>query len=152
MLTTAQAAALLSLAPDTVKRHCQRGVIKAEKIGRDWLIPEEEVTRYRAARHGPGRPTQKPQDLRQSDSMMVAKEEATMTFQEAIQALAQGRGIDPEPEWDATIDEARHVVAVEVASLCKTDTDGIGDWISAGDYSGSETAESIAVEWDSLSA
>mgnify|MGYP001768989950 CR=1 FL=1 len=45
-------------------------------------------------------------------------------------------------DWDA--------LAAEVISIAKTDTDGIEDWLSAGDYHGDETIESLAAEWDSL--
>jgi excisionase family DNA binding protein len=54
-LTTALAASLLGIQPDTVKRLCWRGVIKAEKRGRDWFISLEEVKRYKVERRRPGR-------------------------------------------------------------------------------------------------
>ena len=41
-------------------------------------------------------------------------------------------------------------LVAEVASIATTDTDGIEDWLSAGDYHGDETIESLAAEWDSL--
>lgn len=30
------------------------------------------------------------------------------------------------------------------------DTSGLMDWLSAGDYSGNETPESVAAEWEAL--
>lgn len=58
MLTTKQAAAELNLQPRSVKQLCQRGVLKAEKIGRDWLIKPSEVKRYKIERKSAGRPKQ----------------------------------------------------------------------------------------------
>lgn len=55
MLPTKQAAARLGLAARTVKDHCADGRIKAEKIGRDWLIEEAEVERYKRERKPRGR-------------------------------------------------------------------------------------------------
>jgi len=72
-----------------------------------------------------------------------------MTFQEAINTLAQGRGTDPTIEWDAQIDEARSVVTRAVLDIVggRDDDGALGDWIAAGDFSGDETANSIAAEW-----
>lgn len=58
MLTTKESAAELNIQPRSVKKLCQRGILKAEKIGRDWLIEEEEVERYQAQRKPAGRPKQ----------------------------------------------------------------------------------------------
>jgi len=72
-----------------------------------------------------------------------------MDFHEAITILAQGRGVDPAIEWDAQIDQARTVVTRAVLAVVGgRDDDGrLGDWIAAGDYTGNETAESIAADW-----
>ena len=72
-----------------------------------------------------------------------------MTFQEAINVLAQGRGIDPTVEWDAAIDEALTIVTRAVLYIVggRDDNGELGDWIAAGNFTGSETAESIAAEW-----
>ncbi len=51
---------------------------------------------------------------------------------------------------DGDQSDARAVVADAVWPLCETDTTGLEDWISSGDYTGNETPESIAVEWDEL--
>jgi excisionase family DNA binding protein len=55
-LTTAEAAALLDLKYETVRRYINIGKIKAEKHGRDWFITVDEVARYRRTRRKPGRP------------------------------------------------------------------------------------------------
>lgn len=57
MLTTKQAAVLLgfkSARPVTLL--IRNGTIKAEKLGRDWLIDEAEVERYAAQRRPAHRP------------------------------------------------------------------------------------------------
>lgn len=56
MLTTTQAATELGIQPGSVKKLCQRGVLKAERIGRDWLVEKIELERYKEARRGRGRP------------------------------------------------------------------------------------------------
>jgi excisionase family DNA binding protein len=56
MFTTKQAAAELNIQPRSVKQLCQRGILKAEKIGRDWLIETSEVERYKTERKSAGRP------------------------------------------------------------------------------------------------
>ena len=72
-----------------------------------------------------------------------------MEFPEAITILAQGRGSDPTVEWDEQIDIARSVVTKTVLVIIGgSDDDGrLGDWISAGYYTGKESAESIAKEY-----
>jgi hypothetical protein len=67
-----------------------------------------------------------------------------MEFNKAISILKTGDGND--------VDEARHVVTVEVAEHCTKSTDNLGDWIANGSYTGSETPQSIAAEWDSYTA
>jgi excisionase family DNA binding protein len=56
MLTTKQAATELGIQPGSVKKLCQRGILKAERIGRDWLISRDEIERYKAERKPVGRP------------------------------------------------------------------------------------------------
>lgn len=55
-MTTSEAAAALGIKPVTVRRHIDKGLIKAEKRGRDLWIEEAEVERYQQQRKGPGRP------------------------------------------------------------------------------------------------
>ena len=56
MFTTNQAATELGIQPGSVKRLCQRGILKAERIGRDWLISRDEIERYKTERRTAGRP------------------------------------------------------------------------------------------------
>jgi excisionase family DNA binding protein len=50
MLTTAEAAAVLGITPQSVRRQINRGRIAAEKRGRDHFISRAEVERYAASR------------------------------------------------------------------------------------------------------
>lgn len=50
VLTTKEAASLLRVTVDTVKKYCQIGRIKAINVGRQWLIPKAEITRYNKER------------------------------------------------------------------------------------------------------
>lgn len=42
MLTIEMVAGLTGLNYETIKRHCQKGIIKANKIGREWRITQDE--------------------------------------------------------------------------------------------------------------
>jgi excisionase family DNA binding protein len=55
-LTTTEAAAELDIQSNSVKRLCQRGIIQAQKRGRDWFISRDEVERYKTERRKAGRP------------------------------------------------------------------------------------------------
>lgn len=57
-LTTNQAARVLRVTPDTVKRYCNQDPprIKAEKVGRDWLIAKSELDKYLSEESDIGRP------------------------------------------------------------------------------------------------
>jgi excisionase family DNA binding protein len=56
MLTTTEAAEVLGVQPQTVTRHILRGMIQAEKRGRDYLIRQEEIERFKQERRRAGRP------------------------------------------------------------------------------------------------
>lgn len=56
MLTTTEAGARLGIRPRSVTLLCRRGTIQAQKLGRDWLIPEAEVERYLVERRPAHRP------------------------------------------------------------------------------------------------
>lgn len=56
MLTTHEAADRLGLTARSVARLIKRGVIAAQKRGRDYLIDEVEVARYERERKPVGRP------------------------------------------------------------------------------------------------
>lgn len=42
MLTIEMVSGLTGLNYETIKRHCQKGIIKANKIGREWRITQDE--------------------------------------------------------------------------------------------------------------
>jgi excisionase family DNA binding protein len=46
MLTLAEAAALLNLSPDTLRRQAQRGKLRGQKYGKTWVVSQREVDRY----------------------------------------------------------------------------------------------------------
>jgi excisionase family DNA binding protein len=46
-MTLKEAATLLELKPDTLRQYVRRGVLRAEKRGRDWHVTPAEVERYR---------------------------------------------------------------------------------------------------------
>lgn len=45
-LTLRQAEAMLGLSKDSLRRQAGRGTIRAYKMGRDWIVDEDEVRRY----------------------------------------------------------------------------------------------------------
>ena len=55
LLTLVQASKRLGVAPATLRAQVHRGKVNAAKVGRDWLVEEKEVERYR-------RESQKPKD------------------------------------------------------------------------------------------
>lgn len=48
-----EAAALLGVHPETIKRLCQRGRIPAEKVHNTWLIQKEKLAEFAATYHNP---------------------------------------------------------------------------------------------------
>lgn len=56
-ITTAEAAKLLGVTPRYVRRLAAEGRIKAELVGRDYLLDEKAVARFKPAPRG--RPTAK---------------------------------------------------------------------------------------------
>lgn len=57
LYTTAEAAAVLGVLPNTVTHYVQRGLITAEKSGRDYFIAPDEVARFQRERRRSGRPS-----------------------------------------------------------------------------------------------
>lgn len=53
-MTTKEAAEVLGLSFETVSRLAKRGVIKAEKRGRDWLLERDSVEAHLARIKGKG--------------------------------------------------------------------------------------------------
>jgi excisionase family DNA binding protein len=45
-VTLNEAAALLGVRPDTLRRQIHLGKLKARKVGRDWTVTPREVERY----------------------------------------------------------------------------------------------------------
>lgn len=58
-MTTTEAAAALDVTRAWLWQLIKRGVIAAEKRGRDWWIEQEEVERYRRERKPAHRPVKK---------------------------------------------------------------------------------------------
>jgi excisionase family DNA binding protein len=56
MLTTKEAAAVLGIQPRTVTRYILRGLIRAEKHGRDYFISHDEIARFQNERRKVGNP------------------------------------------------------------------------------------------------
>lgn len=50
MLTVAKAAEELGLTARRIRQMCESGELKAEKLGRDWLIERESVERAKEGR------------------------------------------------------------------------------------------------------
>jgi excisionase family DNA binding protein len=57
--TTSEAAKILDLQPKTVTGYIERGLIAAQKHGRDYLIESEELERFKRERRGRGKPATK---------------------------------------------------------------------------------------------
>ena len=56
MLTTPQVASILGVTIRTVQRHIKAGQLEAIKPGRDFLISQEELDRFKRERRRVGRP------------------------------------------------------------------------------------------------
>jgi excisionase family DNA binding protein len=56
--TTAQAAKMLRIATDTVKRYCNQEPqrIRATKVGNSWMIPQSAINEYLSSESDFGRP------------------------------------------------------------------------------------------------
>jgi excisionase family DNA binding protein len=54
--TTVEAGPLLGLKPHSVTRYIELGQIKAEKVGRDYIISAEELERFKNTPRKVGRP------------------------------------------------------------------------------------------------
>ncbi len=62
MLTTREAADRLGIKPRSVAKAIKRGLIEAEKRGRDYWIEDEEIERYAVERRPQHRPKSVPVD------------------------------------------------------------------------------------------
>lgn len=54
-LTTAEAAAYLGFAEDTVRRYVYRRLISAQKLGNTLIVEKSELDRYKQEKRNPGR-------------------------------------------------------------------------------------------------
>ena len=77
-------------------------------------------------------------------------EEADMTAEQAIQILAASRGVNDDDATKDVVYDAIIVLSAAVLEASETGdpNDSLSDWIGSGTYTGSETVESIAAEWD----
>ena len=58
LITTSDAASMLQLHPETIKRFCRLGKLKADKLNNGWLIPKEEIDAFASTyKETRGRPT-----------------------------------------------------------------------------------------------
>lgn len=60
LLTTAEAAASLGLARSYIIAAIRRGQLRAEKIGRDWLITPKDLAAWNSRRKPTGYPAGRP--------------------------------------------------------------------------------------------
>lgn len=58
MLSTHQAARLLKRSVSEIRRLCATGKLSAQRVGRDWVIREEDIAAYLPAKRG--RPRREP--------------------------------------------------------------------------------------------
>lgn len=68
LLTISEAAERLGLSLAMIRRYCSQGKLPAQKIGRDWVIRQNEVERFAALPRQSGRPA-----LRYAHSMPIAQ-------------------------------------------------------------------------------
>ena len=79
-----------------------------------------------------------------------------METKRVIERLANGE-YGEAPDSKITKDRLIDELYNDINPLCETETQGEGgnttlwDWLYQGDYSGDETAEALAAEWDKLS-
>lgn len=59
MYTTSQVAKMLGLQIDTITQYAKKGIIKAEKPGRDYIISQEAIDQFQRERRKSGRPPKK---------------------------------------------------------------------------------------------
>ena len=74
----------------------------------------------------------------------------SMTAEEAIKILAASRGLNDDDATKDVVYDAVLVLADAVLEASETGdpNNSLTDWIAGGTYTGNETVESIAAEWD----
>lgn len=66
-LALAEAAELLGVSHATLRAQVHRGRLRAFKVGRDWLVTDEEIERYRLEVQGPRHGRSRANELAGSD-------------------------------------------------------------------------------------
>lgn len=56
ILSVADCAAELGIEPDSVRKLIARGLLRAQKLNREWYILRGDLEAYKAERRDPGRP------------------------------------------------------------------------------------------------
>lgn len=56
LLSVSEVAQRLNLSIAMVRRYCQQGRIEAYKIGRDWVIPESSIEKFKQEPRKVGKP------------------------------------------------------------------------------------------------
>lgn len=70
-MTLTEAAVRLGVAPTTLRHQIANGRFRAVKVGRDWMVSDDEVQRYAALSRGrPGRRSRDQLDLGLVDSTL----------------------------------------------------------------------------------
>ena len=65
-MTTVEASEILGVTKGYVARLCQKGKLRAHKVGRDWIVDPESVEAYKnAPKNKGGRPRKAPEPLEQ---------------------------------------------------------------------------------------
>ena len=68
LLTVAQAADRAEVSKATMSRAAKKGIIKAEKLGRDWFIYESNIERWKAEVYRPNKAIRFPRKEDPTDS------------------------------------------------------------------------------------
>jgi len=89
---TYQAAEFLGLSVRRIQALLSLGVIKADKIGRDWMISEEELQKFKQIDRTVGRPKKK--RLEQEKSFLNKASDTYLQVVEIIRALIETDGLD----------------------------------------------------------
>jgi excisionase family DNA binding protein len=110
--TTYQVAERLGLSVRRIQALITTGLLEANKVGRDWVIPEEEVQRYRQQERLVGRPRKKRTEVVRSFSDHPS--EIYLLVVETIRTLMAKEGLDAayrafsEAAWKRIREEVMH--------------------------------------------
>lgn len=90
--TTYQAAERLGVSVRRIQALITTGLLEANKIGRDWAIPEEEVERYKQQERQAGRPRKKETEINRS--FLTQPSEVYSLVVETIRTLIEREEVD----------------------------------------------------------